>query len=116
MTLIEVLVALMILSVVCVSAMQTSTQQIKELTTLEKKEFALLIAGNELSQLTLRNAWPESSWSRGQTEMAGQIWFWQWRGIPTGNPDIRTLEIEVRLADTTQPLARLKTLRVRPYD
>lgn len=114
MTLIEVMVALMILSVASVAIVKTSTSQLRHLTTLEQKEFASLIANNQLAQIVIENTWPETHWSRGKNTLAGKEWYWQWRGIPTADPGIRTLEIEVRSEEQeSTPLIRLKTFRVK---
>lgn len=114
MTLIEVMVALMILSVASVAIVKTSTLQIRHLTTIEQKEFASLIANNVLAQLTIEGIWPDAHWTRGTSTMAGKDWYWQWRGIPTADRSTRTLEIEVRSAeDERAPLIHLRTLRVK---
>ena len=112
MTLLEVMVALMILSVASVAILKTSSSQIRHLTTLEQKEFASLVANNVLAQLTIDHIWPDPHWTRGKIHMADKDWYWQWRGIPTADRAIRTLEIEVRSAeDEDAPLLRLKTFR-----
>lgn len=108
MTLLEVMVALMILSIVSLALMQTTGEQIRHLSTLEKKQFAMLVAENQLARLTLSGGWPESSWFKGSADAAGRRWHWQSRGVVTADPTIRGVEIEVREVPDGRPLVMLQ--------
>uniref|UniRef100_UPI0035C69BFE type II secretion system minor pseudopilin GspI n=1 Tax=Serratia quinivorans TaxID=137545 RepID=UPI0035C69BFE len=115
MTLLEVMVALVILAVAGLAVMKTSGEQVRNLDRLEQKQFAAWVAENQLTQLRLQQVWPEESWHHGVAAMAGQEWHWRWRGVATSAPALRALEIEVRLnADDTLPLAQLRGYQARP--
>jgi general secretion pathway protein I len=113
MTLLEVMVALAILALASLAVMKASSEQIRNLDHLERKQFAAWIAENQLTQLRLQQAWPAESWHHGVTTMAGVVWHWRWRGVTTSTPALRSLEIEVRLDEGTEPLAQLRGYQVR---
>ncbi|CAI1926529.1 Tfp pilus assembly protein PilV [Serratia quinivorans] len=115
MTLLEVMVALMVLAIAGLAAMKTSTEQVRNLDYLEQKQIAAWVAENQMTWLRLQNVWPAERWHQGQTEMADQTWYWRWQGVSTTTPKLRALEIEVHQdANYSQPLALLRTYRVTP--
>lgn len=108
MTLLEVMVALALLAIAGLALMKTSGEQVRNLSRLEEKQFAYLVADNQLAQLQLQQVWPPQSWQYGNTSMAQRRWYWRWRGVSTRHAQIRALEIEVRLDPSQQ--AALATL------
>jgi general secretion pathway protein I len=115
MTLLEVMVALMVLAIAGLAAMKTSTEQISNLDYLRQKQVAAWVAENQMTLLRLHNVWPTERWHEGKSEMAEQTWYWRWRGVTTTTPNLRALEIEVHQeADYSQPLALLRTYRIAP--
>lgn len=108
MTLLEVMVALALLAIAGIALMKTSGEQVRNLSRLEEKQFAYMVADNQLAQLQLQQVWPPQSWQYGNTAMAQRRWYWRWRGVSTSNAQIRALEIEVRLDPAQQ--AALATL------
>lgn len=108
MTLIEALIALMILSLVSLALMQNAGQQVRHLNLMEKKYFASLIAENHLSVLTLSGHLPENHWLSGTVRLAGEEWYWQSRGRVTSDKAVRGVDVEVRDAQGGQPQAVLK--------
>lgn len=114
MTLLEVMVALAILSIAGLALMKTSGEQVRNLTRLEQKQFAYWVADNQLAQLHLQQTWPAHHWHQGSTMMAEQRWFWRWRGVSTSDPQMRALEIEVRLDPSSQTtLATLHSWQIK---
>ncbi|MFB5173636.1 type II secretion system minor pseudopilin GspI [Erwinia amylovora] len=114
MTLLEVMVAMAILAIAGLALMKTSGEQVRNLTRLEQKQFAYWVADNQLAQLYLQRTWPAQQWQHGNTLMAEQRWFWRWRGVSTGDPGIRGLEIEVRLDESSQhAIAALHSWQVK---
>lgn len=115
MTLLEVMVALAILALAGLAVMKTSGEQVRNLSQLERKQFAAWVAENQLTTLRLQRVWPAERWHEGSSQMAGQEWHWRWRGVATSAPTLRALEVEVRLdADARQPLTLLRGYQVKP--
>lgn len=97
MTLLEVMVALMLLAIAGLAMIQTSSGQLRNLNHLEQKQLAYWVADNQLMRIYLQGGWPEENWQQGSTDLADERWYWRWRGISTSDPQLRGIEIEVRL-------------------
>ncbi len=97
MTLLEVMVALGVFAAAGLAVMNTASEHVRSLSYLQEKTFATWVASNQLTQATLENRWPGQSWVKGAEEMAGQTWYWQWRGVETLDPNFKALDIEVSL-------------------
>lgn len=111
MTLIEVMVALVILALVSLSVMRSSTEQLANLSVIEKKYLAGLVAENQLAMMALHHTWPHQS--KGQEMLAGKTWFWQWNVQLTSDPDIRVVEVNIREAEHSSPLVTLRGWRMK---
>lgn len=110
MTLLEVMVALAIFAMAGLAVMQTVTQQLVGLSMLEEKTFAAWVADNRQVDLRLSNNWPGLSWTNGEEEMAGQTWYWRWKGVETQDGNFRALDVEVRNdAKAKNPRLSLRT-------
>lgn len=96
MTLLEVMVALAIFAVAGIAVMSSVSQQLVGLTALEEKTIATWVADNRQVEVKLRKNWPGLSWTNGKEEMAGQTWYWRWRGVETQDSSFRALDVEVR--------------------
>ncbi|WP_233073489.1 type II secretion system minor pseudopilin GspI [Motilimonas eburnea] len=97
MTLLEVMVALGVFAAAGLAVMNTASEHVRSLSYLQEKTFATWVASNQLTQATLEKRWPGPSWVKGSEEMAGQTWYWQWRGVETLDPNFKALDIEVSL-------------------
>ena len=95
MTLLEVMVALAIFAVAGIAVMSSVSQQLVGLTALEEKTMATWVADNRQVEVKLRKSWPGLSWTNGKEEMAGQTWYWRWRGVETQDSSFRALDVEV---------------------
>lgn len=95
MTLLEVLVALAIFSLAALALLQSLGQLSIGTGRLADKTWADWVAENQLVELRLQNVWPPLSWTTGESEQAGARWYWRWRGVESGQPGVRALEIEV---------------------
>ncbi|MFQ6292681.1 type II secretion system minor pseudopilin GspI [Yersinia enterocolitica] len=114
MTLLEVMIALLILSIAGLAVIKSTGEQVKNLSFLEQKQFAAWVAENQLVNLRLEKVWPSESWHSGITEMGNNQWHWRWRGVATTDDRLRAIEIEVRLVpESTQYLAQLRTYVTR---
>lgn len=108
MTLLEVLLATVILALAGLALLKSSGEQVANLTYLQQKQIAAWVADNELARLRLAAIWPDSAWHEGYSEMAGERWYWRWRGRMTSSAQVRKTEIEVATDDRWQQ--RLVTL------
>ncbi len=110
MTLLEVMVALAIFAVAGIAVMSSVSQQLVGLTALEEKTIATWVADNRQVEVKLRKNWPGLSWTNGKEEMAGQTWYWRWRGVETQDSSFRALEVEVRSEEKAKdPRVTLRT-------
>lgn len=115
MTLLEVLVAIALLAIAGLALLRTSSGQLHHLSHLEQQQLAWRVADYQLKRLQLDGGWPAENWHHGDMAMAGERWFWRWRGVSTAETHIRAVEMEVRLEQQApQALARLHGWRVQP--
>lgn len=105
MTLIEVMIAMALLSIAGLSLMKTSQEQIRNLSYLEKKQLAGWVASN---QMALFHITPVGMPEHGDVRLADEQWRWQLIMEPTTEPAMKRVEIVVwhNRAEGT-PLVRL---------
>lgn len=105
MTLIEVMIAMALLSIAGLALMKTSQEQIRNLGYLEKKQLAGWVAAN---QMALLHIMPEDIPEHGEVRLSGEQWRWQLIREPTTEPAVKRVEIAVwhNRAEGT-PLVRL---------
>ncbi|MCG8710198.1 type II secretion system minor pseudopilin GspI [Brenneria sp. 4F2] len=96
MTLLEVLVAVSVFALAGLALLKATTQQAAGIGRLEEKTFAAWIAENQQVRLRLEQTWPETRWVSGETQFAGERWYWRWQGVATGDSQLRALDVEVR--------------------
>ena len=75
-TLLEVLIALTIISLSLGALISTSGSQANSAGYLKQKSIAHWIAMNEITQLQIEQAFPGKGDTKGSTEMAGAEWYW----------------------------------------
>lgn len=93
MTLIEVLVALAIFATAAISVVRSVSQHINTLAYLEEKTFAAMVVDNQMAKVMLGSA-PKSE-KKGQSELAGQTWYWKVTPINTGLGIINAVDVSV---------------------
>lgn len=113
-TLLEVLVALAVLSLALMAAMKGSGQVINNSTRLKERTLAHWVAMNRAAELELATTWPELGTSRGRATMAKREWLWTVRTEKTPDPDIRHAAVAVGLGAEGDPLATLELFLARP--
>jgi len=113
-TLIEVLVALAVLTIALSAVMRTLSQGIDLSAGLRDRNIALWVAQNRLAEHQIRNDWPAQDTTEGTSEMAGREWRWREQVAGTPEPALRRIEIEVRVANNDQALAHLVGFLPRP--
>jgi len=106
-TLIEVLVALAILTIALTVVMHSMGQAIDLTANLRDRQVALWVAQNRLTQHQIQRDFPPSDTTEGTVEMGGREWRWREQVSATPEAALRRIEIEVRLDEKSSALARL---------
>ena len=109
-TLIEVMLAMAVFAIAGVALIGVADNNARSVAYLETKMFANWVASNQLVDAHLHTKWPPKNRLQGEVEVAGRTWFWLQKVIKTGNKDMRSVVIEVRLdADEEFPISSLAT-------
>jgi len=93
-TLIEVLVALSIVSIGLIALIKTESQQSQNLGHLQQKTIANLVASNLGVENRLKKNHP-LGFSNGDYKLGNQTWYWQSNLNPTTNDEIFKLSLHV---------------------
>lgn len=109
MTLLEVMLALVILASAGIAVMQAASQALSNQSYLQQKTFAMWVASNRLAELKLQQQWPELYWRREEVEFADTKWYLRFQGVATGNADFRALDVEVSDQKDGQALGYIRT-------
>ena len=122
-TLLELLVALAILSIVALSALKNNSSMITNASYLRDKTLAHWVAMNKAAELRLAGQLIVNDGQDGKAVMVDRRWNWQVTGKATQDPDIQLVNIEVwsemgdnksEMSDRGTPLARLSMYLGRP--
>ncbi len=107
-TLIEILIALVILSIALTAMIKSTSQNIKDTIHIQNKTIATWVASQVVNEarMGLLNL---SSGSEQQTEMLGQKWPWNANMTDTPNPHIRKIEVIVYSPSHQNELAHLES-------
>ena len=110
-TLIEVLVALSIVSIGLIALVQTESQQSQNLQRLQEKTIASLVASNLAAENRLKNN-QAIGISNGSYPMGNQIWPWESNLNETANDQIFKLMVSVysdkKTMASKEPIAQLE--------
>lgn len=102
-TLVEVMVALVVVALAVPALLFTLDQQIDGTAYLRDRTLAQIVASNRLTELRLalrRGRGSLRGSLAGSEAMAGRDWFWRAQSTPTAVPDFSRLEIQVRDRET----------------
>jgi general secretion pathway protein I len=116
-TLLEVLVALVIVTLVMAAAIGAAGSKVSNTTYIKEKTFAQWIAMNKVTELRIDHAWPSVGRQNGVVTMAQQKWQWTVETKATPDSDVRRLEVSVRREDAKdkdQQIAKLTAFIGRP--
>ena len=107
-TLLELLVAVAILTIVALTSLSNNSTIISKNSYLREKTLAHWVAMNKAAELRLAGVWLTGK-HEGVSIMAEQKWRWIISGKTTPDPDIQLLNIEVRpeAEEGQTPLAAL---------
>ena len=95
-TLLELLVAMAILTIVAVTAMNNNSAMIANTEYLKEKTIAHWVAMNKAAELRLKGRFISNKGEKGVEVMADQRWRWKAAGKRTPDPDIQLVRIEIR--------------------
>lgn len=101
-TLIEVLAALVIVSLGMMGVIQAVGQSASNGAYLRDKTIAHWVAMNRLAQVRLERAAPRIDTTFAEVEMAGRRWQWRMQVAQTAVAGIRRIDISVRPADAEE--------------
>ena len=106
-TLIEVMIALSIFSVMAAAISRTASQNADITLYLEEKTLASFVAENRLNKLKL-SGYPAATQTKDSEEMAGREWHITTKVENTQLPNFRRIEIQVaKYSDKENPLISL---------
>lgn len=100
-TLLEILVALAIVTVVLASLVNLAAQASHNAGYLERKTLAHWVAMNRMSQLQATRAHPPKGRKQGKEMLAGIEW--QWRQSVKPTPDRRVVQVEFVVGQGDEP-------------
>jgi len=114
-TLLEILVAVAVVAIALTAVMTEVSRDLHNTTLLRDKTLAQWVAMNTVNEWQLKKDWPGPGQHRGETEMAGQNWYWTVKVSTTDDPNVRRLDVEVsERRDAKQPRAALLAYLGRP--
>jgi general secretion pathway protein I len=108
-TLLEVLVALLLLSIALVALVRVASLEARALGQLREATLAQWVAANAIAELRLRGEDPPLGERNGQAEMGDRRWNWRMQVLATDDSRIRRLDVTVRSDDDdgADPVAAL---------
>lgn len=109
-TLLEILVALAVMSIVVLAFLRGNAQMIANADYLRDKTLAGWVAANRAAELRLAGQWLGEGGSEGTVLLAERSWRWRASGKVSPDPDMQIVTIEVRAEEASakaSPLAGL---------
>lgn len=101
-TLVEVLVALVVVGIAMLALTTTAGHYTRQSAELRDRTIAHWVASNRLAEYRIEQAFPETGTSTGDVEQAGRRWVWRVLVSPApGEDDLRRVDVSV--ADAERP-------------
>jgi general secretion pathway protein I len=114
-TLVEVLVALAIISVALLATLRVAGQSTTGVEELRARMLAGWVAENRLAEHRAYGAWLPPGIVHGEERQGGVYFTWREEVIATPNPDFRRIDVFVyAVADDAYPLSHLTGFIVNP--
>lgn len=101
-TLVEVLVALVIVAVAMSALLGALTSATDTTVYLREKSFAEWVALNRIAQVRLQLQRPEEGKTNGESELAGRRWRWEQEVQPVEVPGMLRIDVRVQPADAAR--------------
>ena len=107
-TLLEILVALVILAVALTAVIRAVTSNASNLGYMRDKTLAHWVAMNHITELHINKEWLPVGTKSGSEFMANRDWYWYTKVSATADEDVRRIEISVSADDDDEnPLTTL---------
>lgn len=106
-TLLEVLIALVVVSLALLALTRTAGGQIRSFDGLRERTLAGWVAANVLSETRIATPLPPVGKRDGRTRLGNRDWRWSLEVKATDDPDIRRLDVIVFASDSDEPSASL---------
>lgn len=106
-TLLEVLIALVVVSLALLALTRTAGGQVAAFDSLRERTLAGWVAANVLSETRLATPFPPTGFRDGRVRLANRDWRWRLEVKATDDRDMRRLDVLVYLGDSKQPSASL---------
>lgn len=113
-TLIEVLIALVILAVALAAAARAANIATSGAEESKLRTLATWVAQNRIALLTATRSFPLAGTANGKTAMGGIEFEWQQTASDTPNPAFRKIEVTVSRPNDSQKIAGLTAYLVQP--
>lgn len=113
-TLLEVLVALVVLAVTLAAAMRAAGVATQAGEELRMRLLAEIVASNQLELMRSRSGWPAVGVAEGSETQGGQPWRWRQEVSATPNPEFRRVDVFVYAGASDHVLARLAGFATAP--
>ena len=106
-TLIEVMVALLVITLGMGAVIVTTGESGWKSSHLRESTIASWVAYNEIALFRAKRTWSDASSRSGDAEMANAEWDWQMKISKTDDPSLRRIDVEVSLKGETAVKARV---------
>ncbi|MDE2149888.1 MAG: type II secretion system minor pseudopilin GspI [Gammaproteobacteria bacterium] len=106
-TLLEVLVALVVLAVALAAIIAGGARYADAAERLRQKTVALWVAHNRLTEIELAPAWPDLGKSDDDVDMSGRTWTWHVEVKKTSDPQLRRADLFVTLKNSDASVVKL---------
>ena len=98
-TLLEVMVALLIVTITMGAIVDSGGSSAKNTAHLTQKTIASWIAQNQVNLYRAKKTWNNASKVEGKVEMADASWLWKMKVSTTDDPLLRRIDVDVYLND-----------------
>jgi general secretion pathway protein I len=105
-TLLEVIVALGIVSLVIIAIFEQMAMTTRTATALREAALASWVGQNQIAELRFSETFPEVSEFNGEVDYANTRWRWQAVVSETGVEDLRRVDVEVALVEQPDRIIR----------
>lgn len=94
-SLIEVMVALLIVAISLGGVTYTVGNVARNETVIGEKTFARWVAMNQIAKAQIERSWPSIGTSNGDETLAGIKWSWEQKALNTADENVRRVEVSV---------------------
>ena len=106
-TLIEVMIALLVITLGMGAVIVTTGESGWKSAHLRESTIASWVAYNEIAMFRAKRTWSDATSRSGEAEMANAEWDWQMEISNTDDPSLRRVDVEVSLKGETAIKARV---------